>query len=192
MKEIRYINVKQNEQDSKESKIARKATFKTQNIFEIQNISKTQNTSKSQNISYTQFYKHVQTCSNIMTRFDTILQTCSNLSMILWYDLIRFISMSRLVLRWIHDEITKNGSNLSEWQKVHHLTKSYSLDCCEQVERSKISCSWHQTSNSPIQQSTIFFNKIFIHFLTSAKFLYWNQPSFSNLEGASKCISQHH
>ena len=36
------------------------------------------------------FYKHVQTCSNIMTGFDTILQTCPNLSMILWHDLIRF------------------------------------------------------------------------------------------------------
>ena len=37
-------------QDSKESKIARKATFKTQNIFKIQNISRTQNASKAQNI----------------------------------------------------------------------------------------------------------------------------------------------
>ena len=45
--------------------------------------------------------RHVQTCHNIMIRFDTILQTCPDLSwydstnlsrlvIILWYDLIRF------------------------------------------------------------------------------------------------------
>ena len=33
------------------------------------------------------FYKHVQTSSNIMTRFDMILQTCPNLFMTLWYNL---------------------------------------------------------------------------------------------------------
>ena len=75
-------------------------------------------------------------------RLSTIWYNSTNmfrLVQILWCDLIRFLSMSRLVLKWILDEITKNGSNLSKWQKVHHMTKSYSLDRCEQVERSK---SW--------------------------------------------------
>ena len=56
-----------------------------------------------------QFYKHVQTCP-------------------WWYVLIRFLSMSRLVWKWIHDEIAKNGSNLSEWQTIIPWWKSYSLD----------------------------------------------------------------
>ena len=55
-----------NKQDSKESKIARKATFKTQNIFKIQNISRTQNASKAQNISYTQSIFKTQNTSNVL------------------------------------------------------------------------------------------------------------------------------
>ena len=54
--------------------------------------------------SSNRFYKHVQTCSSITIRFAMILQTCvdlfkyydtiwynsTNMSMILWYHLIRF------------------------------------------------------------------------------------------------------
>ena len=43
------------------------------------------------------FYKRVQTCLNIMIGSDRILQTCPDLFMILWYNLIRFYNMSRLV-----------------------------------------------------------------------------------------------
>ena len=100
------------------------------------------------------FYKHVQTCCNIVIRFDTILQTYPDLfnmyydtiwydstnmsrhvqilrydliwfykhvqtcpwyyntiwydsTNILWHDLIRFLIMSRLVLRWIHEEASE-------------------------------------------------------------------------------------
>ena len=46
---------------------------------------------------YHDIYKHVQTCSNITIRFDTILQTCLNLFK--YYDMIwyNFTNMSRLV-----------------------------------------------------------------------------------------------
>ena len=67
------------EQDSKESKIAREATFKTQDIFKIQIFLKTQNTSETQTTSYTQN-------TNIKTRFDTILQTFPWYYDTIWYD----------------------------------------------------------------------------------------------------------
>ena len=50
-----------------------------------------------------QFYKPVLTCSNITTRFDTILQTCPNLFKYydtIWYD---STNMSKLV----HDFMTR-------------------------------------------------------------------------------------
>ena len=47
------------------------------------------------------------------------------------------------------------------------------------------SCSWHQTINLPIYD---FFNEIFIYFLFSAKFLFWNQPTFSK---SWRCLKLH-
>ena len=49
-----------------------------------------------------------------------------------------------------------------------------------------LSCSWHQLPNSPIND---FCMTIFIY---SLFFLDWNHPTFLDLEGESKCISQHH
>ena len=51
------------------------------------------------------FYKHVQTCHNAMIRFDTILQTCPDLS---WYDLIRFYKH----VQTCHDTIWYNSTNM--------------------------------------------------------------------------------
>ena len=66
------------------------------------------------------FYKHVQTCSNIMTRFDTILKTCPDLFKYcdyIWYD---STIKSRLVQILRHDLIrfykhVKTCSNIKTW-----------------------------------------------------------------------------
>ena len=57
------------------------------------------------------------------------------------------------------------------------------------VEKS-IPCSWHQTNNSPIYEKNLTKNLLFFCFLLN--FCIEIKRPFLNLEGASKCISQHH
>ena len=80
------------------------------------------------------FYKHVQTCSNIMTRFDTILQTCPDLFKYydtIWYD---STNMSRLVqISWYlqtcpdmfkyYDTIWYDSTNMSRLVLNHKMMK---------------------------------------------------------------------
>ena len=74
------------------------------------------------------FYKHVQTCHDIMIQFDTILKTCPDLSQ--YYDIILHASnMPSTCLQlvqndttWLHDEILENLSKLqTKWHKTTKL-----------------------------------------------------------------------
>ena len=51
------------------------------------------------------------------------------------------------------------------------------------TKQQRISCSWHQFTNSPIHD--FFLSKYYF-------FIVFSGLKSSNLEGASKCISQHH
>ena len=62
------------------------------------------------------FYKHVQTCSNIMTRFDTFLQTCPDL--FICYDMIWYDSKTCPDLFKYYDTIWYNSTNMSRLVQI--------------------------------------------------------------------------
>ena len=82
-----------------------------------------------------------QTCLNLfrinVIWIDMILKYVYSYSNSLWYELIQFLNMSRLEMKtwW-------NSLKLSKWHEEVSNWKIDSLDCFEQVERSKSLKNW--------------------------------------------------